>query len=366
MSPQELEPRIIRMPELAGQWLNVDRPPQPGEWRGQPVLVDFWDYTCVNCLRTLPYLRLWHERYAPYGLRIVGVHAPEFSFARLRDQVAGAITDLSIPYPVILDNDYRLWDAFAVRAWPTKFLADRDGYLRFSARGEGRYEAMESAIQQLLRPMHPEAAFPGLLPPLRAEDRPGAVCYRPTPEIYAGYRQGGLFTGTLGNPEGYTTEGPVFYRLPEPERWAEGRFYLEGVWRAWPEAVSFAGTTTGKVVLPYSALNAYAVLSPSADPVETILGLANLDAEPVIEVRQDGRPLSGDVAGADVARQPDGRSVVYVTRPRMYELVRNRTFEPHELELTFQARNLALYTFTFTACVAEGAAPDAVETFEVQ
>ncbi len=347
-----LEPRLVRAPDLQGEWLNTDQPLTRADLRGRPVLVDFWDYTCVNCLRTLPYLRAWHRRYSPHGLVTIGVHAPEFAFGRLASQVQRAIHDHGVEYPVVLDNEYRIWDAYTVRAWPTKILIDPDGYLRYRVQGEGAYPSTEAAIHELLRLDDPEQGLPPVMEPLRMEDTPGAVCFRPTPELYAGHQRGGLFSGSLGNPEGYAIDGPLFYRYPPPERWSEGRFYLDGVWRAWPEAFAFAGDTSGRVMVPYSAAGVNAVLSPSVDPVETILGLGAVGVPAVVEVRQDGYPLGRGIAGDDVLVSDDGRTIVIVDRPKMVELVRNATFEPHELELIFTARGQALYTFTFTSCVA--------------
>lgn len=367
MFDQLLEPRLIRMPRLgAGKWLNVEHPLTREQMLGQVVLIDFWDYTCVNCLRTLPYLNQWHERYRDKGLLIIGIHAPEFKFAHAQGQIEAAIDEQQIRYPVLLDNGYETWQRFANKAWPTKYLIDHDGYIRFQRQGEGYYQQMEEGIQQLLRRRNPQVRLPELMSPLRAEDQAGAVCYRPTPELYAGYQGGGLFGGALGNPEGYTPQGPVFYRMPPPETWAEGRFYLDGIWRAWPEALAFVGQSAGRVVLPYSAVTVNAVLSPSADPVETMLNLRPTNAEPLVEVRQNGRPLTPMNAGADVANQPDGRSMVCIERPKLYELVRNETYEPNELELIFCATGLALYAFTFTTCVAADAEEAAVETFRVR
>jgi thiol-disulfide isomerase/thioredoxin len=354
------------MPDLQGEWLNTGRTLTRADLRGRPLLVDFWDYTCVNCLRTLPYLRAWHRRYALTGLVIVGVHSPEFAFGRIADQVQKAIHEYSIEYAVMLDNDYRAWDAYAVKAWPTKVLVDADGYLRYRVQGEGSYHATEAAIQALLRLENPNLSLPQLMEPLRPEDAPGAVCFRPTPELYAGYQRGGLFGAMLGNPDGYAVDGPIFYRYPPPERWAEGRFYLDGVWRAWPEALAFAGDTTGRVMIPYSAATVNAVLSPTADPVETILGLGAAASLSPIEVRQDGGPLTRANAGEDIVLTGDGRSVVIVSRPKMVELVRNSTFEPHELELTFGTRGQALYTVSFTSCVVSPGEGDSNELYMVR
>lgn len=367
MSDRLLEPRIVRMPDLiAGSWLNTNQALDSRQLRGNVVLVDFWDYTCVNCLRTLPYLREWYERYQAKGLQIIGIHSPEFRFARFGSQVEQAIHEQRIPYPVLLDNGYENWERFANKAWPTKHLVDQDGYIRLRRQGEGYYRMMEEGIQELLRQRDPGVRLPELMAPLRAEDGPGAVCYRPTPELYAGYQMGGLFGNALGNREGYALEGPVLYEMPPVEQRHEGQFYLAGIWQAWPESMAFAGQNGGRLIVPYSAASVNVVISPSADPVTTELGLAPAAGTPALTVRQDGRYLTTDIAGADVAVQPDGRSVVVVDRPRMVELVRNPSFAPHELELTFDGSGLAVYAFTFSSCVADGKHHSPDETYTVR
>lgn len=341
------------MPELGrGTWLNTATPLNRELLRGRVVLVDFWDYTCINCIRTLPYLNTWYRRYADQGLVIIGVHAPEFRFGRAESQVEAAIRQYEIAYPVLLDNDYVTWEHFANRAWPTKHLIDAQGYIRYVRRGEGYYRLIESAIQQLLYQRDPTVSLPDLLPPLREEDSAGAVCYRPTPELHAGYAGGGLFGGALGNPEGYVTGSPMAYVLPGPFDMQDGHFYLSGFWRTESEAIVFAGQDGGRVVVPYQAAGVYAVLSPSSDLVEIILDLRPAHDVPLVEVCQDDEPLSPDIAGKDIYFDEHGRSLVAVSRPRMYELVRNYDFESHELDLKFHTHGVAIYAFSFTSCLA--------------
>ena len=346
-----LSKRVVRMPQLVpGIWYN-SAPLTKTSLLGQVILIDFWDYTCVNCIRTLPYLKAWHGRYADKGLTIIGIHAPEFKFGQQANQVQAALSQYEIDYPVLLDNQYQNWEQFANRAWPTKYLIDHKGYIRWQRQGEGYYEEAEEAIQTLLRQRNPDVVLPDLLPPLRVEDAPGAVCYRPTPELYAGYQGGGLFGGALGNSEGYLPRDPVFYQLP-PMR-EEGHFYVDGVWRAWEEAIAYAGQGGGQIVLPYHAVTLNAVLAPSADAVTMMLDLWPSDVEPVIMVQQDGRFLTPSNAGSDIQFNEAGESFVCVTRARMYQLVQNPGFEYHEVTLTFAANGLALYAFTFTTCVRE-------------
>lgn len=360
-----LDPKIVRMPELPpGTWLNVDGPLTHQDLRGKVILVDFWDYTCVNCVRTLPYLRAWHGRYHDRGLLILGIHAPEFKFASTAAQVATAVDEFGLPYPVLLDNHFQAWSLFANKAWPTRHLVDHTGYIRFRRQGEGYYEETERAIQALLRQRDPGVSLPAPLPPLRDADAPGAVCYRTTPELYAGYQGGGLFGGALGNPEGYVTDGIMIYSLPDEAEWQEGQFLLEGFWRAYPESLAFAGDSGGRVVLPYSAAGVNAVMSPSGDPVEVMLNLRPTKATPLVEVRQDGASLLPSVAGEDVAFDDNGRSFLHIDRPRLYDIVRNSDFENHTLELIFRARGIALYSFTFDTCIAPQRRAQADDVFQ--
>lgn len=333
---QLLKPRIVRAPEFgAGDWLNVAQPLRMSALRGRAVLVDFWEYSCVNCLRTLPYIREWHSRYSRW-LTIVGVHTPEFPFGRERQQIEMAVREEGLHYPVLLDNDFQTWDAFANRFWPAKYLIDSQGYIRCQSHGEGGYGLFEQAIQAVLREADSNLSLPTIMQPLRAEDRPGAVCYRPTPELH-----GGLDRGALGNPEGYARGTPMIYSLPK-ERHA-GAFYLSGVWQAGEQFIAYGGQSEAIIQLPYEAVEVNAVLSPHAELVERMLHPQAV----AVEVWQDNAPLEEAVRGADLTA--DGR--VLVDRPRMYNLVRNPGFEKHELTLRLKMRGFALYAFSFTGCL---------------
>ncbi len=332
-----LNKRHVRAPEFGrGQWLNVEHPLTMMGLRGQAVLVDIWEYTCVNCLRTLPYIREWFRRYASQGLTIIGVHAPEFRFGRERQQLEEAVRELEIHYPVLMDNNFETWDAFANRFWPSKYLIDQRGYIRYQSHGEGGYDAFERAIQTVLLEENPALDLPPVMQPLRAEDVSGAVCYRPTPELAAG-----LNYGALGNPQGYASGAPVFYAMPA-ER-AAGAFYVEGAWQAGSEYMAFEGRNEGLIQLPYEAVEVNAVLTPHVDTVERMLHPEIVD----VEIWQDNKPLPEAHRGMDVTE--DGR--VQVDRPRMYNLVRNPGFESHELTLRVRSRGLAVYSFSFTGCV---------------
>lgn len=334
-----LNQRNVRAPEFRhGLWLNVDHPLTLANLRGQAVLIDMWEYSCINCLRTLPYLQEWYRRYTGLGLTIIGVHSPEFPFGRERQQLEMAVRELDISYPVLMDNDFQTWDAYANRFWPSKYLIDAKGYIRFQSHGEGGYSEFERAIQEVLLEINPDLELPLVMQPIREEDRLGAVCYRPTPELHAG-----LDRGALGNPEGYAGGVPIVYRMPE--RRMRGAFYVSGAWQAGQQYITYQGQTEGTVNIPYEALEVNAVISPHVETVERMLNPDLIS----VEIWQDGRPLHDAQRGADVTG--DGR--ILVDRPRMYNLIRNPGFEEHELTLRVKSRGLALYAFSFTGCVRE-------------
>ena len=339
----------IHAPELApGEWLNSPRPIRLDEWRGRAILVDIWDFTCLNCLRTLPYLTAWHQAYRDWPVSFVGIHTPEFAFAKDRHLVEAAVQRLGIRYPVLLDNEYKNWDAFANRYWPSLYLVDPQGYIRYQHSGEGAYDDIEAALAGLAlegaRLGGDEASghLPRPLGALRSEDKPGAVCFRATGELHTGFDG-----GALGNPEGYLPRGlPLIYALPPDAERREGAFYVEGAWRAGQDYLALAGEH-GALLLPYHAATANAVLAVSADPVELMLGLKPTAQ---LQLTQDGQPLDALTGGSDVRIQ-DGRSFLAVDTPRLYEMARNPDGRAHELRLDIPARGAAVFAFSFSTCV---------------
>jgi thiol-disulfide isomerase/thioredoxin len=346
-----LDQQLVHAPEFSegAQWINSS-PLTLRQLRGKCVLIDFWDYTCDNCLRTLPYVVDWDAKYRAQGLVTVGVHAPEFTFAREARQVERAMSEYGVTYPVLLDNDYALWQAYNNQGWPSKFLVDAKGYIRYQHLGEGEYLATELAIQGVLRESNAAFQPRPFTNPIHPEDAPGAMCYRPSPELYCGAAR-----GNLGNAEGYATDAVMLYS--DPGEREENKIYLNGAWRTYDEYIELAGTR-GHVALRYKAKEVNLVLSPTGDPVELMLGLQGaqlIGAQPADQPRvalyQDGAPLPATNAGADV-HYVDGQALVMPTHPRMARLVNNPDFEEHELRLEVQGKGTALFAFTFTTCVA--------------
>lgn len=297
-------------PEFRGiaRWLNSE-PLTVADLRGSVVLVDFWTFSCVNCVRTFPFLRALYARYRSAGLRIVGVHSPEFAFEREVANVEGAIRRHGLRYPVAMDNEMETWRAYRNNYWPHVYLIDASGRIRFDHIGEGG----EGEIEEHVRALLAEAA--ALLPdPVGMRGR--APSRRLTPEIYAGRERGGL-QGSLANQEGYRGGGVVDYAPVGAREPAElgtgGFFFLEGRWRAEEEFVR-AEEDGARVRLRFFAADVFAVAG----------------GEVIVRVLLDGR--AGDP--------------VRVTREDLFPLV--RLGEPGEHELTLEVdRGFRLYTFTF-------------------
>ena len=325
----------VRAPEIGRVWLN-STPLSFRQLRGRAVLVDFWDYTCVNCIRTLPYVQTWHERYRDKGLTVIGVHTPEFTFAQYESNVERGIREFGLTYPILIDSNREIWKAFANRYWPTKYLLDKDGYLRYGHFGEGGYAECERGIQELLREIDPDVELPTLMEPLREEDHLGAVCYRGSSELYLGHHR-----GRIGN-EGEFKEDQIadYVFTGEPE---QNFFYATGRWASTAEYFEAAETGPHALRLQYEAAAVNLVMaSPHAPAAEAV-------------IRQDGKPLTRKQATRDTRFRPNSNrsedeSYIAIGSARMYFLVDNHRFGEHELELRCSV-GVAAFAFTFTSCV---------------
>lgn len=319
---------IVRAPEFAAgaeDWLNGG-PLRMADLKGKVVLIDFWEYTCVNCIRTFPYLLEWHRRYAEHGLVIVGIHTPEFAFAKDRANVEAAIERFGFGWPVLQDNEKKNWSAYANRFWPRKFVIDPTGRVVYDRIGEGGYGETEAKIQELLRAVNPNLELPELMEPVRLSDVAGAVCYPVTREMYAGLR--GFENGQFGYDD-FPFDAPTEFTLP-PEL-KEGVFYLQGTWSGQDEALVAGAEASMRV--QYKAKEMNAVLRPGAESGR-------------VEVLQDGKPLRPEDAGGDVSFE-SGRSWVVVDSDRMYSLTVNERWGEHELTLVFEP-GIRLYSCTFS------------------
>jgi len=315
------------LPPLDGavQWLNS--PPLSAEaLKGKVVLVDFWTYSCINCLRTLPYVKAWAEKYRDQGLVVIGVHAPEFAFERDVGNVTKAMKDLGITYPVAIDNNYKVWRAFNNQYWPAHYFADAKGQIRYHHFGEGDYAESERVIQQLLR----EAGAKNVAAGLIEADAKG-VQQAPdmnevqSPETYLGFQRAEHFitTGTLG------ADKVVNY--PAAGALALNNWTLEGQWNVGGQQATL-DQANGRIVYRFHARDLHLVLGPGAD------------GKPVrFKVTIDGQ-APGDAHGTDVA--PDGSGTV--TEQRLYQLVRQPgAVQDRTFSIEFLDPHVSAYAFTF-------------------
>jgi hypothetical protein len=315
-----------RMPdfERAAVWLNSE-PLAADDLRGKVVLADFCTYTCINWLRTLGYVRAWAEKYEDQGLVVVGVHTPEFPFEADTENVVEAVKDLNVEFPIALDPEYAVWEAFSNRYWPAVYIADAEGRIRHHQFGEGGYDECERVIQQLLRDAGGDAVSEDLISiipdGIEAQADWGTLG---SPETYVGYQQGRNFA----SPEGVTIDDARTYSVPDPltlNSWA-----LSGDWTVESRgcALNEAG---GAISFRFHARD-----------VNLVLRSRTGEAVP-FRVLVDGDP-PGAAHGLDVDAEGYGTLI----QPRLYQLIRqpgsiaDRTFE-----ITFLAAGVEAYVFTF-------------------
>ena len=336
-----------RAPEIEGivAWINSD-PVAMTQLRGKVVLVDFWTYTCINCIRTYPFLKLWNARYADDGLVILGIHSPEFEFEKDLDNVKRATEEDGIIWPVALDNDFETWNNYSNRYWPAKYLIDKDGFVRYSHFGEGRYAETEEEIQKLLKEAGAQILVDEFAPPedqLLDADFLTSERAEITRELYAGYQRN--FPDRVYGRGGYAGQD-AYYLAPDevvtfalPGNQRPHLLYFQGPWKVGPENVTHGRESQGyedSINLVFSARSINAVLtSGSEEPYK-------------VRVKLNGEYLTPQNKGVDVTIGKNGESYIMVTEPRMYNIVENPAWVwRHRLQMSSNSKDFGLFAFTF-------------------
>jgi thiol-disulfide isomerase/thioredoxin len=290
-----------KLPALnAERWVN-STPLSAASLRGKVVLIDIWEYTCINWIRTLPYIKAWNREYAPLGLVVVGVHAPEFEFGKRAENIDRGIRDHGLTYPIAVDNQFAIWRALGNDAWPAKYLFDADGRLVKRWAGEGRYDEIESEIRRLLVAANAHVQLP-------AVSHEATVFARTGPPSYAGITNETYVGADRREPGGATFEGD----------WRTERQYIE------------LRKGTGKILLPFTAGEVNLVMQPGPSR-----GAA-------VTVLLDGKPV-GEARGADVGS--DG--VARFDRSGMIRLVAGAPRRRHVLTLVTNDPGVRAFSFTF-------------------
>ena len=316
-----------KLPSLAGAtgWLNSPAL-TAADLRGKVVLVDFWTYTCINWLRTLPYVRAWTERYKDRGLVVIGVHSPEFPFEHDVDNVRRAAKDMKVEYPVAIDNDFSVWRAFNNQYWPALYIIDAQGRILHHHFGEGGYEESERIIRQLLE----EAGQRGIGDRLAAVDARGAEAGADwgslkSPETYVGYAQAENFA----SPGGAVSDKRSVYVVPA--RLNLNHWALSGEWTV-TKGAALLNRAGGRIAYRFHARDLHLVMGP-----------AKSGASVRFRVLIDGRP-PGAGHGVDVDEQGNGTA----TEQRLYQLVRQAApIADRQFEIEFLDSGVETFVFTF-------------------
>ena len=346
---EKLAPELLGL----GRWINSDELTL-AEQRGNVVLIDFWTYTCINCIRTFPSLREWHEKYAGQGRVIIGVHTPEFEFEKIYENVVSAAAEHGLDYAIVQDNDFQTWRAFENQFWPAKYMIDKDGYIRYTHFGEGDYAETEAKIRELLAETGSDVA--AIAAGESAELQRDKRAYssedpfdNQTRELYGGASRnyGALNSGTTA-PYVYHQE---YYRAPDVDLEYEDPgdhrnhfIYLQGPWHNGLEELVHARETENYedyIVVKFSAVEVNVVMSADADePYE-------------VRVTLDDNPLEPEQAGSDIMFDEDGNSFVLVAASDMYRVVQLPEYGSHKLKLSSNSSRFAMFAYTFGSYIEE-------------
>jgi cytochrome c biogenesis protein CcdA/thiol-disulfide isomerase/thioredoxin len=299
-----LEPKGIAAPEIiaGGVWFN-SQPQALKDLRGKVVLIDFWTYSCINCQRTLPYLKTWHEKYKDKGLVIIGVHSPEFEFEKNPTNVGKAIADFGLKYPIVQDNNFDTWKAYRNQYWPAKYFIDKDGFVRYHHFGEGDYDESEKVIQELL-------AETGASD-MTSINNPEYQTFARTPETYLGY----LRIDRFASLEKIVPDAQSRYTTPS--ELADDSVSFAGLWKV-----------TGEYAQPQKGSQLF----------------LNFDAQEVYLVMRNNGETANLKVYLDDILQPEK---IAITTDKLYQIVKLPRPGRHILKLEFEDGNAQLFAFTF-------------------
>jgi cytochrome c biogenesis protein CcdA/thiol-disulfide isomerase/thioredoxin len=310
----------------ATDWINSP-PLTPDQLKGKVVLVDFWTYSCINCLRTLPYVKAWAQKYKDSGLVVIGVHTPEFPFEKDLSNVQKAVHDFGITYPVAMDNNNKIWNAFSNQYWPAHYFIDVNGNVRYHHFGEGNYDESERWIQDLLKERNAQQTLPGGIVNVQAQGAEAApdMDEVKSPETYVGYERAQNFA----SPGGLNQEDPQLYTIPthlELNQWA-----LAGKWID-ESQIAALSSSNGRIAYRFHARDLHLVLGPS------------VDGKPIrFRVTIDGK-APDENHGVDTNDNGDG----IVTENRLYQLVRQKgAISDHTFTIEFLDPGVQAFAFTF-------------------
>ncbi|MFL6442034.1 MAG: thioredoxin family protein [Nitrososphaeraceae archaeon] len=343
--------QFIKAPEFAqvDGYINTynNSPLTLSSLKGKVVLVDFWTYSCINYIRTIPYINDWNQKYADKGLVIVGVHSPEFEFEKNYDNVKAAVQRLGITYPVILDSDHGTWNAYGNQYWPRHYLIDNQGYIRDNHIGEGGYDQTEKAIQSLLA----ERAAQMGMKEISFDTKPTTMIKQnslqsvdlrqaTTPEIYVGYDKA---RAPIGNPEGFKPSQTISYSISPNTSFKPSIVYLQGNWKNNPDNMELQ-SDTGRIALIYYAKSANMVAGGKGG------GIVSNDNDKQGEVGVHGQAaatLTSNMSNKSLGEDLSSDGSFRIDGQRLYNLAMHNDYNAHSIVIDVKGKGFQLYTFTF-------------------
>jgi thiol-disulfide isomerase/thioredoxin len=311
------------------EYINT-KPISLDDLKDKVVLVDFWTYSCINCIRTIPYLNEWYDKYSDKGLVIVGIHTPEFEFEKNSDNVKSAVQKFGIKYPVLQDNEKDTWNEYENRYWPRKYLVDDEGYIRYDHIGEGAYNETEKVIQALLAERAARVGIKNINlnnsdnvdKDLKLEYQDVNFSKIKSPELYFGYE---FARAPLGNMEGFKPSETVFYQLSDNSENKLNSIYLKGKWKNNPDNMELQ-STNGSIILKYNSKSVNIVAG----------GKGNFT------VAQDKKLITNDLS-----KDAFSDGIFMIDKQRLYNLVTNKDYGEHTIEMDVKGQGFQIYTFTF-------------------
>lgn len=316
-------------------YINTE-PINLSDLKGKVVLVDFWTYSCINCIRTIPYLVDWNEKYADRGLVIVGIHAPEFEFEKNIENVKAAVERFGIKYPVIQDNDKGTWNAYQNQYWPRKYIVDNEGYIRYDHIGEGGYSEIEKVIQSLLQERSTQLGLDDSSIPNSNNNTIIETTTKPenvqsvdfskinSPELYFGYQ---FARAALGNAEGFRPDQTVNYSLAKIDPDIKPNvIYLDGTWKNNADNMELQ-SATGRIALVYSAKSINMVAGGTGE----------------VSISEDGSTLQGKHRGEDLSEE--GKFAI--DDQRLYNLSSHDDYGAHSIVIDVKGKGFQAHTLTF-------------------
>ncbi len=320
--------------QIAG-YINTPNNNQPihlANYKGKVILIDFWTYSCINCIRTTPYLNDWYSKYADKGFVIIGVHSPEFEFEKNYDNVKTAVQKFEIKYPVVLDNNLGTWNAYGNQYWPRHYLIDAQGYIREDHIGEGGYAETEKTIQSLLAERAALDGFKQISFSTKAAPTINTkslqyidLSKQITPEIYLGYSYA---RSPLGNSQNFEPEQTVTYTIPSNTSLQPNIVYLDGQWKNNRDNIELQGNS-GSIILTYYAKAVNIVASGKGQT-----GVVTEDGNAKIPIKSIGTDLNND-----------GKFTL--NGQRLYNLALHDSYGVHSIIINVKGKGFQLYTFTF-------------------